>query len=156
MDTSLDLTGTRYDWLLTVFYIAYVAFEWFPLMWKVIPAHIWASCTVFAWSALSTCVKGRAYFNVQSYRGSVAALQAATTTFKGEAVCRFLLGMAEAGFSPGVPYFLSFFYLRNELGFRIGMYIAAAPLANSFAGALAYVSSLSRGVKPDDVHRSFR
>lgn len=51
---------------------------------------------------------------------------------------RFLLGAAEAGFGPSVPYLLSFFYLRNELGFRSGIFLAAAPLANTFAGALAY------------------
>ena len=51
---------------------------------------------------------------------------------------RFLLGAAEAGFGPSIPYFLSFFYLRNELGFRCGIFLAAAPLASTFAGALAY------------------
>ena len=52
--------------------------------------------------------------------------------------CRFLLGVAEAGFGPGIPYLLSFFYLRHELGLRIGIFLSAAPLANTFAGALAY------------------
>ena len=51
---------------------------------------------------------------------------------------RFLLGFCEAGFGPGVPYLLSFFYLRHEIGSRIGVFLAAAPLANTFAGALAY------------------
>jgi Major Facilitator Superfamily len=51
---------------------------------------------------------------------------------------RFLLGAAEAGFGPSIPFLLSFFYLRHELGFRIGMFLAAAPLASTFAGALAY------------------
>lgn len=51
---------------------------------------------------------------------------------------RFLLGAAEAGFGPSIPYLLSFFYLRHELGFRSGIFLAAAPLANTFAGALAY------------------
>lgn len=46
--------------------------------------------------------------------------------------------MAEAGFGPGIPYLLSFFYLRHELGLRIGLFLSAAPLANTFAGALAY------------------
>jgi MFS family permease len=53
-------------------------------------------------------------------------------------VLRFLLGVTEAGFGPGVPYLLSFFYRRQELGFRCGVFLAAAPLANTFAGALAY------------------
>lgn len=48
------------------------------------------------------------------------------------------MGFAEAGFGPGVPYLLSFFYLRHEVGFRAGMFLAAAPLASTFAGALAY------------------
>lgn len=71
-------------------------------------------------------------------RGLVATLQATTTTWAGEMACRFFLGMAEAGFGPGIPYLLSFFYLRHELGLRIGIFLSAAPLANTFAGALAY------------------
>ena len=51
---------------------------------------------------------------------------------------RFLLGMSEAAFGPGTPYLLSFFYRRHELGFRCGLFVSAAPLANTFAGALAY------------------
>ena len=59
-------------------------------------------------------------------------------TWAGEMVLRFLLGAAEAGFGPSIPFLLSFFYLRHELGFRIGLFLAAAPLASTFAGALAY------------------
>jgi MFS family permease len=51
---------------------------------------------------------------------------------------RFFMGVSEAGFGPGIPYLLSFFYLRHELGVRCGFFLAAAPLANTFAGALAY------------------
>lgn len=48
------------------------------------------------------------------------------------------MGAFEAGFGPGVPYLLSFFYRRHELGLRCGLFLSAAPLANTFAGALAY------------------
>lgn len=48
------------------------------------------------------------------------------------------MGLFEAGYGPGIPYLLSFFYLRHEVGLRIGVFLAAAPLANTFAGALAY------------------
>ena len=51
---------------------------------------------------------------------------------------RFLMGVFEAGFGPGIPYLMSFFYRRHELGLRIGLFLAAAPLASTFAGALAY------------------
>jgi MFS family permease len=53
-------------------------------------------------------------------------------------VLRFLLGALEAGFGPGIPFMLSFFYRRHELGLRCGLFLSAAPLANTFAGALAY------------------
>jgi len=48
--------------------------------------------------------------------------------------CRWFLAMAEAGFGPGVPFLLSFFYRRHELGFRCGIFLSAAPLATTFAG----------------------
>lgn len=38
---------------------------------------------------------------------------------------------------------LSFFYLRQELGFRSGLFVAAAPLALTFSGALAYAITSS-------------
>jgi hypothetical protein len=38
-----------------------------------------------------------------------------------------------------VPFYLSFFYRREELAFRTGIFISAAPLATSFASSLAWV-----------------
>jgi len=54
-------------------------------------------------------------------------------------VIRLLLGIGEAAFSPGVPFYLSFFYRRDELAFRAALQLSAAPLASSFAGSLAYL-----------------
>lgn len=65
-------------------------------------------------------------------------MQAGINTWGAEMALRFVMGVSEAGYGPGIPYFLSFFYLRHELGARIGVFLAAAPLANTFAGALAY------------------
>jgi sugar phosphate permease len=53
-------------------------------------------------------------------------------------VCRTFLALAEAGYGPGIPYLLSFFYMRHEIGLRIGIFLSASPLATCFAGALAY------------------
>lgn len=50
---------------------------------------------------------------------------------------RFLLGIGEAGFT-GIPYYLSFFFKREELALRTGFFISAAPLATSFASTLAW------------------
>ncbi|KAL8831457.1 MAG: hypothetical protein Q9191_000868 [Dirinaria sp. TL-2023a] len=46
---------------------------------------------------------------------------------------------SEAAFGPGVPFYLSFFYKRDELALRTGLFISAAPLATSFAASLAWL-----------------
>jgi MFS family permease len=72
------------------------------------------------------------------YRGLVASVQGGVHSWAGMMALRFFMGVSEAGYGPGIPYLLSFFYMRHELGVRCGFFLAAAPLANTFAGALAY------------------
>jgi MFS family permease len=62
-----------------------------------------------------------------------------TTSFGFLVTLRALLGVGEAAFGPGVPFYLSFFFRRHELAFRTGLFISASPLSASFAGALAYL-----------------
>lgn len=62
----------------------------------------------------------------------------AVNSFGELLLCRGLLGLFEAVFGCGAPYFLSLFYQRKELGFRISMLLGMSPLANCFASALAY------------------
>ncbi|KAJ5195356.1 Major facilitator superfamily domain general substrate transporter [Penicillium cinerascens] len=119
MMEDLSLDDRSYAWLLTIFYISYTVFEFQALMWKIVKPHQWAAFVVFSWGLVSTC-------------------QAATKNWQGMMALRFLMGAFEAGFGPGVPYLLSFFYRRHELGLRCGLFLSAAPLANTFAGALAY------------------
>ncbi|UKZ73594.1 hypothetical protein TrVFT333_001241 [Trichoderma virens FT-333] len=52
MDEDLQSSPPRdnwYEWALTSFYIAYIAFEWMSLLWKLIPAHIYVSVLVLTW-----------------------------------------------------------------------------------------------------------
>ena len=119
MDEALHLEGNRYQWLLTIFYISYILFEFQVLMWKIVPPHMWLAFCVFCWGIFATC-------------------QSATVNWSGMMALRFLLGISEAGFGPGIPYLLSFFYLRHEVGVRIAVFLSAAPLATTFSGALAY------------------
>jgi hypothetical protein len=49
MEDDLDLGGDRYTWLLTIFYISYIIFQWQGMMWKLIPPHRWAAFIVLAW-----------------------------------------------------------------------------------------------------------
>lgn len=88
------------------------------VLWKIIPAHIYVTAIVLSW-------------------GIVASLQSIATSFAGLLVLRTLLGIGEAGFT-GIPFYLSFFFKREELALRTGFFIAAAPLATSFASTLAW------------------
>lgn len=64
-------------------------------------------------------------------------------------VCRCFLGIFEAGFGAGAPYFLSLFYQRKELGFRVLLLLGVSPLANCFASALAYrITHITGSLKP--------
>lgn len=50
---------------------------------------------------------------------------------------RFLLGIFEAGMLPGIAYYLSRWYRRSELVFRLALYVVMAPMAGAFGGLLA-------------------
>lgn len=89
-------------------------------MYRLVPPHIYISLCVCGW-------------------GLVASFQCLATSFWGLIVLRALLGITEAAFGPGVPFYLSLFYKRDELAFRNGLFISAAPLATSFASTLAWI-----------------
>lgn len=58
---------------------------------------------------------------------------------------RVLLGIAEAGLFPGVVYYLTLWYPRHHLQYRIGLFFGAASLAGAFSGLLAYGISFMAG-----------
>lgn len=70
--------------------------------------------------------------------GVIASLQSLAFSFASLLILRAVLGIGEAAFV-GIPFFMSFFYKRDELAFRTGLFISAAPLATSFASSLAWV-----------------
>ncbi|KAH6895293.1 major facilitator superfamily domain-containing protein [Thelonectria olida] len=122
MDEDLQSNPPRddwYEWTLTAFYISYIAFEWMSLLWKLIPAHIFVSMVVLTW-------------------GLTASLQAVAPSYPVLIALRVVLGIGEAGFT-GIPFYLSFFFKRDELAFRTAIFISAAPLATSFASTLAWL-----------------
>jgi hypothetical protein len=49
MAKDLELTGFRYNWLLTIFYVSYILFNWLLLFWKRFPPHIVATVIVCSW-----------------------------------------------------------------------------------------------------------
>ncbi|KAF8876866.1 major facilitator superfamily domain-containing protein [Infundibulicybe gibba] len=59
---------------------------------------------------------------------------------------RICLGVAEAVF-PWCVYYLTMWYPRHELQFRIGIFVGAASLAGAFSGLLAYGISFMSGTR---------
>ncbi len=120
LEKDLALSSSQFDWLLTAFYITYIGFEWMILLYRLVPAHVYIALCVMSW-------------------GVVASLQSLTTSFSQLLILRGFLGITEAAFGPGVPFFMTYFYKRSELAYRVGLQISAAPLATSFASSLAWV-----------------
>ena len=120
MSEDLHLSSSQYEWLLTAFYITYILFEWMALLYRIIPVHIYIALCVASW-------------------GLIASLQSVANSFSTILILRVILGIGEAAFGPGVPFYLSFFFKREELALRTGLFISAAPLAIAFAGSLAWI-----------------
>ncbi|KAF5009769.1 hypothetical protein FDECE_4042 [Fusarium decemcellulare] len=119
MGEEWGITSEQYSMIVTIYYIAYIAFHWLILVWKFVPLRLWTAFMAFGW-------------------GSMSILQAATHNFAGIMALRFLIGVFEAGFVPAVALYMTFFYHRREMGLRYGLFISFSPLANCFASALAY------------------
>ncbi|KAI0325820.1 MFS general substrate transporter, partial [Cubamyces sp. BRFM 1775] len=58
---------------------------------------------------------------------------------------RICLGIAEAGLSPGILYYLTLWYPRHMLQYRIGLFWGGAAVAGAFSGLLAYGISFMSG-----------
>lgn len=104
---------------MTVFYVPYILID-VPSNWfvKYIGANYYLPGLLIAWGIVGMCTGF-----VKDYGGLLA--------------CRFFLGLCEGGLLGGLILYLSMFYRRHELLFRIGMFYCAAPLSGAFGGLLA-------------------
>ncbi|KAL9596632.1 MAG: hypothetical protein Q9219_005669 [cf. Caloplaca sp. 3 TL-2023] len=116
---DLKLDGNKFNIALTVFYIPYVLVD-VPSNWvvKFFGANYYLPSLLIAWGIVGMCTGF-----VKNYGGLLA--------------CRFFLGLCEGGLLGGMILYLSMFYRRHELLFRIGMFYCAAPLSGAFGGLLA-------------------
>ncbi|KAI6126505.1 MFS nicotinic acid transporter Tna1 [Pisolithus sp. B1] len=118
--TQLHLTGSRYNVALSVFFISYGLFE-FPanIMMQFVRPSRWLPGIMFTWGILMMSMGF-----VKSFSQLVAI--------------RILLGVAEAGFFPGVVFLLTMWYPRYKLMYRIALFTGAAGAAGAFSGLFAY------------------
>jgi MFS family permease len=88
-------------------------------MLKVVKPSTWLAVCMIGWGAMST-------------------LQAVCHNGASLAAVRFFLGLFEASFAPGCALYLSFWYLKTELSFRIACYAGTSALSGVFGGLIAY------------------
>lgn len=123
MAKDLELVGYRFNWALSVFYIVYIFVE-VPsnIMLKRVGPRFYIPMLVVGFGFVSMCT-------------------ALVQNFAQLCACRALLGVFEGGTMPGIAFYLSTFYKRRELYFRVGIFISAASIAGAFGGLLATVLS---------------
>jgi len=111
--------GNQYLTTLTIYFIGYVLFE-VPanIVLKLTTPRFWLPTLTLAWGIVST-------------------LMGVTQNFSGFLAVRFFLGVAESGFFPGVVFYMSMWYKRNEQHYRIALFFSAATLAGAFGGIFA-------------------
>ncbi|KAH6983488.1 major facilitator superfamily transporter [Ilyonectria sp. MPI-CAGE-AT-0026] len=119
LEADLNMTGLDYNATLSIFYISYILFE--------IPSNIVCKLIGPGWflPILTVCF------------GACSIATAWVDTVPQAMGVRFLLGLFESGMNPGMAYYLSRWYRRSELTFRISLYIVSAPLSGAFGGLLA-------------------
>ncbi|PFH54784.1 hypothetical protein AMATHDRAFT_134158 [Amanita thiersii Skay4041] len=119
LEQDISVTDNQYLIGLTVFFFPYAIFE--PasnVVLRSIKPSTWLSGMMFCWGIVMT------------FHGFIR-------NYAGLLVLRILLGIAEAGLYPGVVFYLSSWYRRSELGFRVAIFFSAATVAGAFSGLLA-------------------
>ncbi|KAB2580088.1 putative mfs transporter protein [Lasiodiplodia theobromae] len=119
LEKDLGLEGYDYNLLLTVFYISYIVFE--------LPSNVCCKWLGPGWFIPS----------ISLGFGICSVCTAFVHDIHSASGVRFLLGAFESGMLPGIAYYLSRWYRRSELAFRLSLYIVMAPLAGAFGGLLA-------------------
>jgi sugar phosphate permease len=119
MQADLGLSDTAYGIGAGMFFIGYFFFE-VPsnLLLKRVGARVWIARIMVLWGLISSAMM---FTNSQ-------------TTFY---VLRFLLGVAEAGFFPGIILYLTFWYTRAHRARMVALFMTAIALAGVFGGPVS-------------------
>jgi ACS family tartrate transporter-like MFS transporter len=128
MNKDVGLSPYIYGWGAGIFFFGYFIFE-VPsnVILEKVGARLWIARIMITWGLVST---------------AMAFIQGPTSFF----VLRFLLGVAEAGFLPGMILYLTYWFPAAHRARIVGLFMAAVPLASAIG---APVSGLLVGI--DDV-----
>lgn len=128
LQKSLHITSGQYNACLSIFFVSYALFE--PLtniLLKRLRPSIFIPIIMVIW-------------------GITMVTMGLTHNFQGMMAARWFLGLAEAGLFPGINYYLSCWYKRDEFGIRAAIFFSAAAVSGSFGGLLAAAIGQMTGV----------
>jgi ACS family tartrate transporter-like MFS transporter len=119
MNQELGLSSEQYGLLTGIFFWGYFLFE-VPsnLILERIGARVWIARILVSWGVVSL---------------ATAFVQSAQQLY----LARFLLGVAEAGFFPGILMYLTHWFRQRELAQAIGLFMTALPTASIIGGPLS-------------------
>lgn len=111
MNRELGITSAQYGFLTGIFFWGYFLFE-IPsnVLMHRIGGRIWIARILLTW-------------------GIVAVLTGFVQSTSQLYVARFLLGVAEAGFFPGIILYLTYWFRERDRAQSLAMFIAAAPVS---------------------------
>jgi ACS family tartrate transporter-like MFS transporter len=111
MNRELALSSEAFGLISGIFFIGYFAFE-VPsnIALNRFGARVWIARILLTWGAISF---------------ACGFVQDATQLY----VLRFLLGVAEAGFFPGIIVYLTYWFRQKELATTVALFTAAIPVS---------------------------
>ncbi len=128
MDADIGITDTMFGFGAGVFFLAYFLFE-VPsnLLLDRFGARRWIARIMFSWGLIS---------------GAMAFIPdiAKATGISGEYTfygLRILLGFAEAGFFPGIIFFLTLWFPSSYRARIVGYFMAAIPLSSALGSPVS-------------------
>ncbi|KAJ7282851.1 MFS general substrate transporter [Mycena rebaudengoi] len=145
LESQLELTGNKYNIALTMYFIPYCIFECpANLVLKKIRPSRWLPGITVVWGIVMTMMG-----LVKTYvcGGCFSLLKTFALRYPQLVGVRICLGVAEAGLFPGVVYYLTLWYPRHMLQWRIALFFGAASCAGAFGGTLAYGISFMSGIR---------
>jgi D-galactonate transporter len=119
MNKALNISATAFGFGAGIFFFSYFIFE-VPsnLALERFGARKWIARIMFSWGILS---------------GAMAAIGGETSFY----VVRVLLGAAEAGFFPGIIFYLTLWFPGVYRGRIVGWFMAAIPLSSVFGSPIS-------------------
>jgi MFS transporter, ACS family, tartrate transporter len=128
MDPDLKLSETAFGFGAGVFFLSYFLFE-VPsnVILDKVGARIWIARIMFSWGVVS----GAMAFIRQIAQAT--GLSAEHTFY----ALRFLLGLAEAGFFPGVIFFLTLWFPAAYRARIVSFFMAAIPLSSAIGSPVS-------------------